>query len=412
MYRATWPILISAIVIVVAVLTLNTVIKVESPIQYSSADWTAREQGSSVFIMDEELPSSDQPDDLSWEVRTVVTKLQVPWDITTLPSGNLLVTERSGYLSEVNPEDGTVVHRAQVPDVIEYEPPKGEQGLTGVAIAPDFATSKRLYLYYSYLQEETVRNRVSSFVYDGERVSNERIIVELPGGKIHNGAQLRIGPDGKLWIPTGEGGARFLAQDPTSLGGKLLRLNLDGSIPSDNPTKGSAVYSLGHRNPQGFAWQPGTDRIYMTEHGQIGNDEVNLIKPGHNYGWPFWQYCSPGELNIAPEWLTDPVFCSWTGTVAPSGGAFLSNVPDLTNSFFVAGLRGQALHRILLDDTGAVEDHAIYFLKEYGRFRALATSADGTKLYLGTSNTDGRLGVPAAEDDDRILELTPILRSE
>jgi len=218
---------------------------------------------------------------------------------------------------------------------------------------------------------------------------------------VHDGGRVKVGPDGKLYWTMGEAGVQPLAQDRESSNGKILRVNLDGTIPQDNPFPGSPVYSLGHRNPQGLAWQPGTGNLYATEHGPSGSqsccDEVNYIQPGRNYGWPlvFGDRSAEG---------TEPaVVQSADATWAPGGAAFVTHGP-WAGSLVFTGLRGEALYRVALDpaDPTMAFGCETAFWQEFGRLRDVVEGPDGA-LYVSTSNRDGR-GNPAS-DDDRLLRV-------
>jgi glucose/arabinose dehydrogenase len=269
---------------------------------------------------------------------------------------------------------------------------RGEGGVLGLALHPSFPRKPFVYVYYTYSDNRGLLNRVSRFTAEGNRAVKEEIILDgIPGGAIHNGGRLSFGPEGYLYITTGDAGEVSHAQDLNSLGGKFLRVTDEGAIPKDNPF-GSAVYSYGHRNPQGFDWAPNGNLI-ATEHGPRAHDEVNLILKGRNYGWP--------EVKgiASKEGFTDPLLESGLDTWAPSGAAFYRG------SYFFAALRGRHLHKIVFnDDFTEVKNHEKLFEDIYGRLRHVAQGPGG-ELYLLTSNRDGR-GSPAPADD-RILKFVP-----
>jgi glucose/arabinose dehydrogenase len=221
-----------------------------------------------------------------------------------------------------------------------------------------------------------------------ELVNPEVIIDNIPGAGIHNGGRIKFGPDGMLYITTGDASNSGLAQDTGSLAGKILRLNPDGTIPLDNPF-GSPVYSFGHRNPQGLAWDD-RGRLWATEHGSRATDELNLINPGENYGWPIIR----GD-ETAPQ-MQEPVLHSGSDTWAPSGLAFKGGM------LFFCGLRGQSLFSVSIDD--AQTSLIAHLEKQYGRLRGIVVGPDGF-FYITTSNRDGR-GLPLA-DDDQVLKINP-----
>ncbi len=232
--------------------------------------------------------TSATPTAVDFQVETVAEGLDTPWDLAFAPDGRIFFTERPGRLRVI--EGGRLRPEpvATIPEVVE----RGEGGLLGLALDPDFAGNGHLYLYHTYSGSDGgLRNRVVRYTLAdraGARgLTEPRVILDdIPAAAIHNGGRIAFGPDGKLYVTTGDAAAPALAQDRDSLAGKILRLNPDGSVPDDNPFPGSPVYSYGHRNPQGLAWQPGTGQLYATEHGPSAHDEVNLIAPGDNYGWP------------------------------------------------------------------------------------------------------------------------------
>ena len=224
------------------------------------------------------------------------------------------------------------------------------------------------------------------------------IIDKIPGGLIHNGGRIKIGPDRKLYVTTGDAGNSMLAQDLVSLAGKILRIELDGGIPKDNPIPNSPVYSFGHRNPQGLTWNL-QNTLYESEHGPIAHDEINIIKPGENYGWPLATGDEiNGEINVAA-----PLIHSSDTTWAPSGIVFVNQGP-WQGRLLVANLRGRQLLLLFLNKEGTkVEAVEMGLLNEYGRLREVIEAKDGT-IYLTTSNQDGR-GNPSV-GDDKIIKLT------
>jgi glucose/arabinose dehydrogenase len=308
--------------------------------------------------------------------------LAVPWAIAFLPDGDALVTERdSARLLRVTPH-GRVSTVGTVPGVEPY----GEGGLLGVAVSPSFGRDRLIYLYFSTADD----NRIVRFRYSGGIGPLETVVTGIPRAAIHNGGRLAFGPDGMLWAATGEHGEPGLAQDRDSLGGKILRMTPDGRPAPGNPF-GTLVWSYGHRNVQGLAWDGG-GRMYATELGQNRFDEINRIRKGHNYGWPVTEGAGGGRGYTDPE-LTWP-----TEAASPSGAAIAGG------SLWVAALRGERLWQVPLDRTGALGAPAAHFAGEYGRLRAVVRAPDGS-LWLTTSNRDGR-GSPGP-DDDKILVIRP-----
>lgn len=346
-------------------------------------------------------PPAPPPAQVLVRVETVLEGLAVPWALAWAPDGRLFFTERAGRVRVV--EDGVL--RPEPLATLPASAATAEGGLLGLALAPDFAASGALYVYYTYDAPGGVRNRVARLQLAGSQAEEVGVVLDdIPGSAVHDGGALAFGPDGKLYIGTGDARNGAQAQDPSSLAGKVLRLNPDGSVPADNPTAGSPVYALGLRNVQHFAWHPGTGALYASEHGPTGeqgrccHDEVNRIVPGGNYGWP-----DVAGAEGDPRYL-DPVTESGTGNRPPGGLAF-ARQGVWADQMFLATLRGGQLWRFALTPDGAStsESEQLIF-GEYGRLRALGVGTDGA-LYLGTSNRDGR-GQPGAADD-RLLRLTP-----
>lgn len=314
------------------------------------------------------------------EPRTVASGLEVPWAMAFLPGGDALVTERdSARLVRVTPSgEKTVV--GEVPGV----EPGGEGGLMGVAVSPGFSGDKRVYLYFTAASD----NRVVRASYDGESLGSlEPLVTGIPKAGNHNGGRIEFGPDGMLYIATGDAGDSRLSQDKDSLGGKILRVTPDGKAAPGNPF-GNLVWTYGHRNVQGLAWDE-EGRMYATEFGQNRFDEINRIEKGRNYGWP------EVEGTGGREGFTDPLLTWTTDEASPSGLAYAGG------SLWAAALRGERLWQVPLDDGEAARPTA-RFGSGYGRLRAVAQAPDGS-VWFSTSNEDGR-GSPAP-DDDRILRV-------
>jgi len=321
------------------------------------------------------------------ETEVLAEGLDVPWEVVVLGDGRYLVTERPGDL--VLLEDG---ERHVVEEFDELEDPfLGEGGLLGVAVHPNFEETNWIYVYQT-VDRESVQNTVRRFELDTESydLADETVIIDgIPSDRIHNGGRITFGPDGHLYITTGDSNEPDLAQDRDSLAGKILRLNDDGSIPPDNPFD-NPVYSYGHRNPQGLAWDD-DGRLWATEHGSSARDELNLIEPGRNYGWP----TITGAQNSSG--MEPPVFTSGQyETWAPAGTAAHDG------SVFFAGLRGERLYEAEVDD-GSVLSFVAHFSGDFGRIRAVTLGPDREYLYLTTSNTDGR-GVER-DGDDRLIRI-------
>jgi glucose/arabinose dehydrogenase len=342
-------------------------------------------------------------DGITLKVETVVTGLEVPWSIAFTSATRMLVTERPGRVRAV--ENGVL--RAAPLAVISDVESRGETGLMGLTLAPDYEKSRFLYVSYGYAVPGGIHVRVVRFHDDGTGFSQRKVIIEgLPAARFHAGCRLRFGPDGKLYVTTGDATTREIAQKLDSLGGKTLRLDPDGTIPADNPFPGSPVFSYGHRNSQGLDWQPGTGLQFQTEHGPSGfdgpggGDEVNIVEKGKNYGWPVVHHKMSREGMVSP-------LLEFTPAIAPSGASFVtgSKLPALKGDFLFACLIGERLMRVRLDPANPrrVLDTEPLFVQEYGRLREVQNGPDGA-IYLATSNRDGRGSV--RRGDDRILRLT------
>jgi glucose/arabinose dehydrogenase len=324
------------------------------------------------------------------EVQTSVlaTNLEAPWAVAFLPDGNSLVTERdSGRVLTLSPSGETEEVQTLPADG------SGEGGLLGLALSPDYEIDGLVYAYYTTAED----NRVVRFRLGEEP---EPILTGIPVNTYHNGGRISFGPDDLLYVGTGDAGNTANSQDPNALGGKILRINPDGSVPADNPFPDNPVYSYGHRNVQGLAWDA-EGRLYATEFGQNTYDEVNLIEPGQNYGWPNVE----GEGGEAQGYV-DPISTWATSEASPSGAAVLTagSIPQWQGDFFMAALRGERLWRLDLDQNGAVVGREELLTGQAGRLRHVAQAPDGS-LWILTNNRDGR-GSPIP-DDDRILRLAP-----
>ncbi len=322
----------------------------------------------------------------------VAEGLEIPWDIAFLPSGAMLVTERTGHVIEIE-TDGT---QREIP--VEGVRKGGEGGLLGLVLHPNFEQNNFVYLYMSTPGSggETT-NRVVRYTFTNGSLVQERVIIEnIPGAIYHDGGRMEWGPDGMLYITTGDATNSAIAQNLQSLGGKILRLTPEGAAAPGNPF-GTAVWSYGHRNPQGLAWDS-AGRLWQTEHGRSGAlsglDEINIIKAGANYGWP------DIEGDETQSGMTVPVRHSGASdTWAPASLVYLNG------SLFFGGLRGEALYEAVLDGDHVAELKE-HFKNEFGRIRTVRIGPDGM-LYLTTSNRDDR-GSPNT-GDDKIIKVNPNL---
>lgn len=326
-------------------------------------------------------------------VETIVGGLDVPWELAFVDDDTMLMSERPGRVRLV--DEGRL--RAEPVAEIDVRS-SGEAGLLGLALHPEFPRERFAYVYYTSVGE----NRVSRFELDEEfGFDGEDVIVDgIPAAAIHDGGRIAFGPDGMLYIGTGDASEGSLAADRTSLAGKILRVSPDGSIPDDNPFPDSPVYSYGHRNIQGFDWnEDGT--LYASEHGPTGevglccHDEINEIDSGSFYGWPYRAGGARAEPGSGPADAVPPLVESGEETWAPAGVAF-----QRPNVLYVATLRGEELLRFELGGSGSPERQVAF--DGFGRLRAARFGPDGC-LYVTTSNTDGR--GTQGDDDDRILRV-------
>jgi glucose/arabinose dehydrogenase len=342
-----------------------------------------------------------------FDPQTIAANLETIWSLAFAPDGRLFLTERAGRIRIIDRDALAPEPWATIP-VHESVKQNIETGLMGLAIDPQFSKNKRVYVCYTHSQDGTLHsNRIAVLTEDKGKGQRLTVLVgDIPAGPYHNGCRLKFGPDGKLYATTGdatgnraEGG---IAQSLGSLGGKILRLNPDGSVPADNPFPGSYIWSYGHRNSQGLAFQPRTGRLLATEHGtgEGGGNELNVIEKGKNYGWPV----VIGQANDAR--FVDPILVRGD---APAGAAFVDGdrFPSLRGNLLIAAIGSERLLRVVFRE-GASFDVArtdVLIDTTFGRLRDVVQGPDGF-VYIATSNRDLRRGAPAP-DDDRVIRLRP-----
>jgi glucose/arabinose dehydrogenase len=325
-------------------------------------------------------------DGIRFRVETVVQSLDIPWAMAFAPDGRLFMTERAGRVRILNLAASTSELALTVEDVFA----QGEAGVLGLALDPQFAETRWVYVYYTAtLSGGRGINRVVRYREVNSRLVERVVLLDnIPAAQIHDGGRLRFGPDGLLYITAGDAAVTALSQDLASYAGKFLRLNRDGSVPRDNPFA-SPIYSYGHRNPQGFDWHPSTGELWASEHGATGNDEINVIRGGANYGWPRI------EGSAAMPGMETPI-TSYSPAIAPSGTSFYrgSRFPGFSGHLFVATLRGSHLLRLRIDGRRIVGEEQL-LEGRFGRIRDVVSGPDGY-LYLCTNS-----------GTDRILRLVP-----
>ena len=324
-------------------------------------------------------------------VEIIAEGLQAPRSIDISMDGRIFVSEKRGSIRVV--DNGTLLTEP-VGDIKAEN--IGDAGLLGLTLHPNFTQNHLFYVYYTYSNSTGLFNKVLMLTESNNRIIDSKTILDgIPSDEYRDGGRIKFGPDGKLYVSTGDASIPELSQDLDSLAGKILRTNEDGTIPQDNPFSNSPVYAYGFRNVQGLAWAPNSGALYSSDQGGAGNDEINLISPGKNYGWPHEECNSSDDDNR----YTPPVLC-FNPSLEPSGIAFaFSNKLGYQNHLIVATLKGSHLRDIDFD-SGSQNT----ILVGYGRIIDLVESEDGS-IFVLTSNTDGR-ALPQ-QGDDKILRLTP-----
>ena len=325
------------------------------------------------------------------EAVVLTQNLQHPWEILWGPDNFIWMTERGGRISRVNPDNGTVNSILTIPDVVS----QGEGGLLGMALHAQFTTSPFVYVVYNY-NNSGYKEKVVRYTYSTGSLTSPLILLDnIQASSIHNGSRLLIVGD-KLFITTGDAADQPLAQNVGSVNGKVLRLNLDGSIPSDNPISNNPLWSLGHRNAQGLVLVD--DKMFISEHGPSNDDEINIIERGRNYGWPnVLGYCNGGEQNFCTaNNIKEPIEV-WSSTIAVCGMDYYNSneISQWKNSLLLATLKNSRLYQLQLNDSKTdITEIKEFYTNTYGRLRDVCVSPVG-KVYICSSNGS----------DDKIIEI-------
>ncbi|MDO8966943.1 PQQ-dependent sugar dehydrogenase [Algoriphagus sp.] len=343
----------------------------------------------------------------SWlKVEVLSDSMIVPWDLETDSQGFLWVAEQEGKVSRINLSTAEKKVMLVISDVWQQR----TSGLLGMAVHPDFANNPFVYLNYTVKKDSLISSRLFRYKLDKDSLTDPILLLEIEGGTSHNGSRLAFGPDGKLYWATGDTHDFTYAQNSEKLNGKILRMNPDGSIPSDNPDPGSLVWAKGFRNMQGLTFSD-SGLLYTSEHGDAIEDEVNLIIAGGNYGWPIIEgmHDLDPEKVFAGENQTIEPIRSWTPVIAPAGIAFYGEktIPEWTNTLLLTTLKGKSLRILQLSQDGkTILDEEILFENHYGRLRDVTVGPKG-EIYLSTSNKDWnpQPGFPLP-GDDKILKIS------
>lgn len=382
-----------------ALLENNTLGQGTGPQEVAQGVPTASPEGACILVENDFGP----PGQVNIRVEEVVNGLDVPWGIGFLPNGDMLVTERPGRVRLV--QNGQL--RPEAVATINVTA-RGEGGLLGIAMHPDFASNRFFYVYYTADTADASVNRVERWQLapDGSRATRDRIILDdIPVAQFHNGGRIRFGPDGMLYIGTGDARDPQLSQDVSSLAGKILRVTPEGDVPADNPFPGNPVYLLGIRNTQGFDWV-NESTLQVTDHGpsgelgRQGHDKVSVAQAGDNLGWPTIYRCESQAGLVTPSIV-------WREALPPGGAAIYTGtaIPEWQGDLIIASLRSEHLQRVVFDPQSPqqVQQHEVYLRGQYGRLREVIIGPD-RELYITTSNCDGRGGCPP--ERDKILRIT------
>jgi len=332
-------------------------------------------------------PDPDPVEEPTTATKTLINTLSIPWEILWGPDDFLWITERNGKISRIDPDTGEQIEVLTINDVAQVQ----ESGLLGMVIHPNFETNPFVYVAYTYQGRNGLLEKLVRYSYNNNILSNPTILLDdIPANSIHNGARLLITPepDLKLYMTTGDAGNTNLSQNLNSLAGKLLRINLDGSIPNDNPFTNSYIYSYGHRNAQGLTLHS-NGSLYISEHGPSTDDEINRIEIGKNYGWPEVRGIvdTPNEESFAASNTIIESISNWTPTIAPSDLIFYTSnkIPQWTNKLLMTVLKDKQIIALTLNDDGsAILKEEVFFNQEFGRLRDIAVSPTG-RVFIATN---------------------------
>ncbi|MBM3918157.1 MAG: PQQ-dependent sugar dehydrogenase [Sphingomonadales bacterium] len=341
------------------------------------------------------------------DTSTVISGIDIPWTIIWGPDNHIWMTERFGRVSRVNPQTG----QQQVLLTLSDCQASGESGLLGMALHPSFADTPWVYLVYTYLTGSSIRERLVRYNYNetaGQLTTPEILLNDIPGNTTHNGSRLLFLPDRSLLMTTGDAQIQSAPLSTQQLPGKVLRMLPDGSVPADNPFPGNLVYTFGHRNAQGMFLHPLNGKVYISEHGPTTDDEVNVLAPGGNYGWPTVAgYCDqPTEIQYCAQNNVREPIIAWTPTIAPAGMMWYnhSSLPVFRNKILLTTLKNARLYVLSLqNDTGAVVSEVQYLTNWYGRLRDVCSDPAGN-LYLATNGNSWSNTQPFTH---RIVKIAP-----
>lgn len=341
------------------------------------------------------------------DTSTVISGIDIPWTIIWGPDNHIWMTERFGRVSRVNPQTG----QQQVLLTLTDCQASGESGLLGMALYPSFVDTPWVYLIYTYLTGSSIRERLVRYTYSevGGQLSSPVVLLnDIPGNTTHNGSRLLFLPDRSLLMTTGDAQIQSAPLNLQQLPGKVLRMRPDGSVPADNPFPGNLVYTYGHRNAQGMFHHPLNGKVYISEHGPTTDDEVNVLTPGGNYGWPTVAgFCDqPTETQYCAQNNVREPIIAWTPTMAPGGMLWYSSsaLPVFRNKILLTALKNARLYVLSLqNDTGVVVSEVQYLTNWYGRLRDVCADPAGN-LYLATNGNSWSNTQPYTH---RIVKIAP-----